>query len=58
MMNWNDVIHFANNGTPEPDKKIAKSEDEWKKILTPEQFRITRKKGTERAFTGEYCHAQ
>lgn len=34
--------------------KIVKSEDEWKKLLTDEQFRIARKAGTERAFTGEY----
>ncbi len=34
--------------------KINKSEDEWKKILSDEEFRICRKKGTECAFTGEY----
>lgn len=35
-------------------KKITKSEDEWKKILTPEQYRVLRQAGTERAFTGKY----
>jgi peptide-methionine (R)-S-oxide reductase len=34
--------------------KIYKSEDEWRKQLTAEQYRITREKGTERAFTGKY----
>ena len=34
--------------------KIVKTDAEWKKLLAPEQFEIARKKGTERAFTGEY----
>jgi peptide-methionine (R)-S-oxide reductase len=34
--------------------KVQKSEKEWKEQLNSEQFRVTRKKGTERAFTGEY----
>ena len=34
--------------------KLRKSDEEWQKQLTPEQFRIARKKGTERAFTGKY----
>jgi peptide-methionine (R)-S-oxide reductase len=39
-------------------EKVTKTDDEWKSELTPEQFEVLRKAGTERAFSGEYwdCH--
>jgi methionine-R-sulfoxide reductase len=54
-MSWKDVLNYAANGSPTPDRRVEKSADEWKRLLTREQYAIARGKGTERAHTGEYC---
>jgi len=55
MLTWKDILSFVKNGNPKPDKRVELSEAEWWKRLTPEQFRITRNKGTEAAHTGALC---
>lgn len=55
MLTWNNVIAFANKGNPKPDKRVEKTEAEWRGLLTPEQYRIMRDKGTERAFSSQMC---
>jgi peptide-methionine (R)-S-oxide reductase len=39
-------------------QRVKKTEEEWRRELTPEQYRVLREKGTEQAFTGEYHDAK
>ena|SRR5215472_6642340 len=51
------VVQFSDSGEkigPARVMKVHKSDAEWKQQLSPLQFEVTRKEGTERAFTGEY----
>lgn len=55
MLTWIDILRFANNGNPTPEKRVEKTEEEWKQSLTPEQYRITRQRETERPHSSEMC---
>jgi peptide-methionine (R)-S-oxide reductase len=51
-------IYSVKSGNVEMVDKVVKTDEEWKKILSPESYNVARKQGTELAFTGKYhdCH--
>ena len=55
MLTWIGVQKFAKSGNPAPERKVTKSDEEWRRQLSPEEFRVTRTAGTERAFSSEMC---
>lgn len=48
------LIYDHRTGKVEEVERVVKADDEWKKLLSPEEFKVTRKQGTEPAFTGRY----
>jgi len=55
-MNWNDLLEIIKN-SPTPPKRVEKTGEEWKRLLTSEQYRVARQHGTEQPFSGEYCES-
>ncbi|MGC9516992.1 MAG: peptide-methionine (R)-S-oxide reductase MsrB [Methanomicrobiales archaeon] len=53
-------IYFSDTDEIRLVDKVIKSDEEWRKLLSPEEFNVARKKGTEIAFTGKYhdCHEE
>jgi peptide-methionine (R)-S-oxide reductase len=54
------IVEFTDAGERKgivAEEKIVKTEEQWREQLTPEQYRVTRRKGTERAFTGKYAES-
>lgn len=54
-LTWKTVLSTARSGNPAPPLRVEKTPEEWRALLTEEQFYVTRQHGTERPHTGEYC---
>jgi peptide-methionine (R)-S-oxide reductase len=55
MLKWPDVLNSAKNGNPAPDRKVVKTDAEWREQLSDEEYLVTRQAGTERPFSSEMC---
>ncbi len=55
MMDWKSVLQTAQKGNLKPPRRVEKTESEWRKQLSPEQFQVMRLKGTERPFSSDMC---
>ena len=57
MVNWKDILKWAQFGNPAPARKVQKSPRAWREVLDEDVFAITRLRGTERPFSSDICQA-
>ena len=54
-LRWKHVVELGRTGNEAPPRRVEKSDAEWRAQLSDEEYRVTRRKGTEPAFSSEMC---
>jgi peptide-methionine (R)-S-oxide reductase len=55
LLRWNDVLAIARNGNPPPPRRVEKTATQWRQVLNPQQYHVTREKGTEHPHSSAMC---
>ncbi len=55
MLTWKELINLSKKGNLKPERRVERTDAEWRLQLSEEQFRITRQKGTEAPHSGVLC---
>ncbi len=55
MLTWRNVLTIASEGNPDPGRRVERTEEEWRSLLSPQEYQVIRLKGTERPFSSAMC---
>ena len=55
MLTWPDLLALAAKGNADPGHRVERADAEWRALLTPDEYQVTRLKGTERPFSSPMC---